>query len=894
MQDDDNDIVMELCLDADSVLSRVQKSARRSLASMPSTSAASGEDMELRQGIASAYHELARLFEQLGHLDVAQGRSKKAEKWGYIQESSNHGKNASDNNKGGNSNNGTKQESSGTNSSISNRMVKTAPAQTIAAISKDIFNHNEPPTAIKYSLPDAGTQLNDIHQLVYCLSLLSLTPIQTNGLNDHEKEWRQAILNDQDEHERLCKLASDVIELFISDDIKAEASVAEVVALSPVLDQAQFRTLLMALINGISQNIMLDTHLLQGLAQLMQCAPPGHLDSDDLVTILNTLNYRLRGTHSQSGDHLYCLSVTVSHVLDAMVNNQVKGLKQEQLHEPLAAFLQGLKDSSDPQLFYQAAYAFQALQYIPNDESTMQAMLRRTSAVIRGVFGVVSATKDLDLSAFMDEISSIQKKLPSVTEAIYMSLGIYENTTHSCMEGGLSFSHKSAWYPALRGADALLQRGEFTQFKTLVCEASCRNDAAFQWGLCQRLGQIAADTQWTMDTRQDAITLLGEIYKSDQEWDNHAHIKQWIISILRELSSLSPDGLKAADTLLNELEKYGDLKRQELYRKCLQGPITQHHFIITHSPSTSSHLLDLAQNRPGVEDSLRRLKRQRMEIGNNQGFYIKQHAKASPQASDDKLFLLMDKVKEFLDSDQKVLLVQGDSGAGKSTFNRTLERTLWETYQNRYGRIPLFINLPAIDKPEKDLVAKQLRHYDFTEPEIKELKKSRSFVLICDGYDEGMQTTNLYVSNQLNKSGEWMAQMVISCRSEYLGLDYRDRFQPMDRNHQADAGLFEEAVIMPFSEAQIDDYIKQYVDAMDPLWHVGDYRRAFSQVPSLQDLVKNPFMLSMSLEVLPRIVVPDQGSTNTKIKRVTLYDQFVEQWLERGKKRLIDVLGLHV
>ncbi|KAF9898231.1 hypothetical protein BX616_004314, partial [Lobosporangium transversale] len=175
---------------------------------------------------------------------------------------------------------------------------------------------------------------------------------------------------------------------------------------------------------------------------------------------------------------------------------------------------------------------------------------------------------------------------------------------------------------------------------------------------------------------------------------------------------------------------------------------------------------------------------------------------------------------------------------------------------------------------------------------IKELKKSRSFILICDGYDESMQTTNLYVSNQLNKPGEWMAQMVISCRSEYLGLDYRDRFQPMNRNHRADGGLFEEAVIMPFSEAQIDDYIEQYVDVMDPLWHVEDYRRALKQVPSLQDLVKNPFMLSMSLEVLPRIVNPDQGGSNAKIKRVTLYDQFVEQWLERGKKRLSDALGL--
>ncbi|KAF9915656.1 hypothetical protein BX616_005645 [Lobosporangium transversale] len=528
--DDDNDIVLELCLDADSVLSRIQRPTRKSLTSIPSTSTASNEDMALHQGITSAYYELARLLGRLGHLDAAQWRSKEAEKWLYIQ---------------GSDNTTTEQKCIETSDSGLRGMVKAVqpiPAQTAATIAKKIFNHNDLPTVIRYSLPDAGAHLDDTHQLIYCLSLLPTIPIPATDLNDNESKWRQAISNDQAEHERLRKLVSDIIELYISGEIKSEAAVTEVVALTPVLDQAQFRTLLMAFVNGIKQNIMLETHLLEGLAQLMQHAPLGYLDSDDLVSILNTLSSRLQGTHAQSGDHLYCLSTTVSHVLNAMVSNQVKGLKREQLHEPLAAYLQGLKDSSDPYLVYQAAYAFQALQYIPDDETTMQAMLRRASAVFRGVFGVVSAVKDFDLNAFIGEISDIQEGLSSAADAIDVSLGVYEGTTS--LYEGLSFSRKSAWYPALRGADALLQTGEFTKFKTLVCEASCRNDAAFQWGLCQRLGQIAADTQWSMDTRQDAITFLGEIYKNDQEWSDHAHVKQWVISILRKLSSLLPDGLQ--------------------------------------------------------------------------------------------------------------------------------------------------------------------------------------------------------------------------------------------------------------------------------------------------------------------------------------------------------------
>ena len=157
-------------------------------------------------------------------------------------------------------------------------------------------------------------------------------------------------------------------------------------------------------------------------------------------------------------------------------------------------------------------------------------------------------------------------------------------------------------------------------------------------------------------------------------------------------------------------------------------------------------------------------------------------------------------------------MLLGDSGAGKSTFSRKLEFDLWRSYKNKTGRIPLYINLPAIDQPEVDMIAKQLRKDGFTEPQIREMKRYRKFVLICDGYEKSQQKHNLYMSNRLNQEGEWDAQMVISCHSEYLGSDYRDQFQPGDHNDQQDSPLFQQAVITPFSIPQIHDYIKQYED----------------------------------------------------------------------------------
>jgi len=305
---------------------------------------------------------------------------------------------------------------------------------------------------------------------------------------------------------------------------------------------------------------------------------------------------------------------------------------------------------------------------------------------------------------------------------------------------------------------------------------------------------------------------------------------------------------------------------------------------VASSTTASPSLIDRAQNRPDVEGHLRQLRKQHLtEQGN--AVYIPPQAKAGLQASDESRFQLMDKVKEFLNSGQRVFLLLGDPGAGKSTFSRALNRELWNAYK-KDGDIPLHINLPAIEKPEHDMIAKQLRKMEFTEPQIRELRVHRKFTLICDGYDESQQTHNLYTTNRLNEPGEWSAKMIISCRTEYLGVDYRDRFQPGDRNQQARSTEFQEAVMTPFSEDQIDGYINDYVSIHQPLWEAKDYKQALALIPSLKELVKNPFLMTLSLEVMPRMMDPGEHLSTTHVTKIGLYDHFIEHWLERGKKRL--------
>ncbi|KAG0003390.1 hypothetical protein BGZ65_001754, partial [Modicella reniformis] len=830
----DQDVALVLCHDAEASLFQAKVATKKFPNQLKDA-----EDQSLRDDIVSAYIDLGKLLEVHGYRVEAQTICKKAEKWGGNAQNLGRLARNSLPNSVVHSVKGTSDTTMG--SSAGNASARN-PKQLrdIATIPSNIFAVNVGPTTSEIKLPETDGRLTNTPQLACCLGLLQVSLSHDDILEPAARKWLQTIEKDNDEQDRLKMLATDVIRAFKRDEIKDDKVIAEVVYLAPVLDKDAFQDLLREFYSGINQSELLDVHQLEGLAQLVQGAGPGYLEADDLVKILELLSTRLRGTHQQSPRYIHRLTVAVSNVLDAMADTEVKDLDRVSLHEPLSTYLNELKGNSDPYLVYQAAYAYQALICVPDNESLWKAGLRRTGKVIQGFAGLVSAVKGLDLNKFIDGLEDIQQGFSGVTEAVRVVKTVYEGVSSlaqsgqsfmECLKEGFSFDRKCAWYSALRGADAFIRDGELAKFRSLVCEVPCRRDPAFQWGVCQRLGEIAADSKWDGDIRRGAISFLGEIYKNDDK-----------------------------------------------------GP-TEHPLIVTVPALPSPSLLDRSQDRPDVEANLRQLRKHRLSERGN-AVYIPPQAKANLQASNDARFPLMERVEEFLKSNQKVFLLMGDSGAGKSTFNRVLECNLWQAYKNNTGRIPLHINLPAIDKPEHDMVAKQLRKAEFTEPQIRELKFHRKFILICDGYDESQQTHNLYTSNRLSQPGEWDAQMIISCRSEYLGVDYRDRFQPTDRNKQSESSIFQEAVITPFKLDQVQDYIKQYVSLNQPLWQTKDYNRALEDIPTLKELVTNPFLMTLSLEVLPRMVDPSQQLSATRVTRVALYDQFVEHWLERGKKRL--------
>ncbi|KAG0300314.1 hypothetical protein BGZ97_003297, partial [Linnemannia gamsii] len=720
--------------------------------------------------------------------------------------------------------------------------------------SMDFFPQNLPNLVFRTELPALQDRVERTEQLVYCNRLLlrrwlaSLAEstvereidnpaqaLQSQVLDKAECQWLAMMEGEPMVRYRLRWLVARMVHEFVNNCNKDSTEIAEIVSLGPVLPKELFRKLLSSFIKEVEDCLVLNVELLQGLVQLVQSASSDYLNSDDLI--LSMLRTRLQGAHRQSSEHSYHLTLAVSHILDVMADHKVKDLGRVLKHELLSGVLSGLQDSSDPFLMYQTCYAFQALQYVPDNGSPLQAIRRHSIDAVDGSVKVSGKVK-LDVDSALERLGKLQEAFSSTVEKV----------------------------------TSTYKTGQLRDLKQLIYEAPCRRDPLFQFGICQLLGEIAVDPFWAIESRQQAVSFLSSLCEDDTDWCRD----ESILAIITKLGSITDRAVSvAARTVLQDLKEDQAALVQRPYPLMAHLPI-----------SGTSPVLAKIQKIPYLEPELYKFRLQRLQEA-KQPVLIPPMGKVSLKASDDDVFPLTEKVQEFLNSERQVMLILGDSGSGKSTFNKHLESDLLHSYING-GPIPLFINLPAIDRPDKELITKHLKTYNFSEVQIQEMKDFRQFVVICDGYDESQLTVNLHTSNLFNRPGQWNVKMIISCRTQYLSQDYRGRFVPQGSGHynRPAFDLFQEAVIAPFSKDQIEDYVDQYVLLQPRTWTTQDYMHKLTTIPNLLDLVSNPFLLTLALEALPGIIEGKRDVATITITRVQLYDTFVNHWIDVNKRRL--------
>ncbi|KAF9274777.1 hypothetical protein BGZ68_000371, partial [Mortierella alpina] len=763
---------------------------------------------------------------------------------------------------------------SGNNINNASYSVKVSKSETTtqlthntASLLCNIFTQNlgRPSNVIKLQRP--GERIDSTPQLVLCNRLLQQEFSADMPVDKEHRDWIKSISQNQVEQDHIRWLQTRMIEEFAKDAVKGSSAVKEIVLLGPVLDREHYRNLLSCFITKFDQTTILDVDLLRGLVQLVQCGSAGCLVENDLVNIMSILRTCLQKTHQQSSEHLYHLTLALSRILDVMAKHEVKDVDRVEQHEPLAAILSSLGGSSDPFLMYQAAYAFQALQCIPDDETALQEVMRLSGAVAEGLVNI-SGIVNLDLGGLLEGLVKVQK---TVVDTIGIAKAAYEGTrsliesgqdVFNAIKGGINLRNKRAWYPAIVGADALVRAGRLADFKAVVMEAACRSSHEFQWGICQLLGEISLDPVWESAIRQQAVDFLVDLYTNDSTWGEDLSVKRLMLTVLHLVSDGADQDVKVSVELNKKSPDSADLVKFDA-----SYPLVSH---LPHPEAWS--LLSLVQGVTNVERDIYRLRTKRLRVY-SQNVYIPPLAKAGLQASDKDAVLLMEKIKEFLYNDQQVFLLLGDSGAGKSTFNRHLEYELWDEYKHD-EHIPVFVNLPAIERPDLDLIGKQLRIHNFTDAQIQELKQHRRIILICDGYDETQMEVNIHKTNLLNQEGQPDTKMIISCRTSRLGSDYRNLFQPQqeDRYNGVTTRLFTEAVIISFSGAQIENYVCQFVRDSEvhklmgdgPIWSTEEYMTRLKSIPNMMKLVKNPFLLKLALRALPQVVKDAADLANVK------------------------------
>jgi hypothetical protein len=235
---------------------------------------------------------------------------------------------------------------------------------------------------------------------------------------------------------------------------------------------------------------------------------------------------------------------------------------------------------------------------------------------------------------------------------------------------------------------------------------------------------------------------------------------------------------------------------------------------------------------------------------------------------------------QFLSSKQRVLLLKGEAGSGKSLFLEYITSRLWQNYKPQ-NTIPLFISLPLLKNPTRKCVEETLERAGFTPDEIIYLKATQSFVFLLDAYDELSTRENLLISNRL---GEWKSKIIISCHSHRLSGDYRSLFIP-SINHSPSSNVIREETISPFSSSQRNSYLKKKIAKKNTPWKDWrDCRAYINKIPGLISLVQNPFILSMVVQLLPEHLeryLNGQREKNMPLTRSEIYHLFLEQWFEQ-------------
>ena len=299
--------------------------------------------------------------------------------------------------------------------------------------------------------------------------------------------------------------------------------------------------------------------------------------------------------------------------------------------------------------------------------------------------------------------------------------------------------------------------------------------------------------------------------------------------------------------------------------------------------------------------------------------YIPPRSEMTPQNNAQGL---VERLQTLIMGDEILsMLVIGDPGLGKTLLSYHLAHQYWQTFVNSPASegtpcwLPVWLYLPSFSSEEraKNLLSTVLKQQGLLEQEIEMLqvacqRHEISLLIIIDGLDEiKISQENFYLSNGWFQA-EWPHIKVVTfSRPEAFStleepIDYQRLFYTRDPFSLSVSDTFKELYLQPFTEEDIDEYLKAFVikkqstiiigeeeaeESFSANWEWTVYRDKLNQISPLSALAKNPFVLSILVQALPRIIQEAEKANGGYVyTRERVYHAFVQDWLERQARRI--------
>ena len=252
-----------------------------------------------------------------------------------------------------------------------------------------------------------------------------------------------------------------------------------------------------------------------------------------LGTVLDSLLARLKKARRQADlDTQYHLVLCLSAVLDAMVETRSSGIGRESLHQPLQKELKDLRGNEELRLAQAAAYAYQALLGVGDDEGPYQALWRSVREGITTAANVTGAVSAKDPARLLESLPDPNSILDSIQKLFERAENVIEVARDPSAAGHRieimkDLSRQKGWYAALRYTDMLLRSKAFKMLKLFIRQVHDHDHEHFLCGLYAQL-----ERTWEMarkakdeDTQSQMVDILRQTLPScsksppiAQEW----------------------------------------------------------------------------------------------------------------------------------------------------------------------------------------------------------------------------------------------------------------------------------------------------------------------------------------------------------------------------------------